>query len=50
MTRKEFENYITSQNLSIESQKDHWMLYDKINVPGSPLSFNQRAYFLMGEL
>ena len=50
MTRKEFENYIASQNLSIESQKNHWKLYDKINEPGSPLSFNQRANFLLVEL
>ena len=50
MTRKEFEDYLESQSLSAESQKKYWKVYDKINEPGSPLSFSQRANFLLGEL
>jgi len=50
MTRKEFEAYLHDQKISIEFQKEYWRLYDKINEPGTPLSFSQRANFLLKEL
>ena len=50
MTRKEFEAYLNDQKISIELQKEYWRLYDKINEPGTPLSFSQRANFLLKEL
>ena len=50
MTRKEFEAYLNDQKISIELQKEYWRLYDKINEPDTPLSFSQRANFLLAEL
>jgi len=50
MTRKEFETYLNDQRLSTELQKEYWRIYDKINEPGTPLSFSQRANFLLTEL
>jgi hypothetical protein len=50
MTRKEFEAYLHDQKISIEFQEEYWRLYDKINEPGTPLSFSQRANFLLKEL
>jgi len=50
MTRKEFETYLNDQSLSTELQKEYWRIYDKINEPGTPLSFSQRANFLLTEL
>ena len=50
MTRKEFEAYLNDQKISIELQEEYWRLYDKINEPGTPLSFSQRANFLLEEL
>ena len=50
MTRKEFEAYLHDQKISIELQKEYWRLYDKINEPDTPLSFSQRANFLLAEL
>ena len=50
MTRKEFETYLHDQKLSPELQKEYWRVYDKINEPGTPLSFSQRANFLLAEL
>ncbi len=50
MTRKEFEAYIHDQKISIELQEEYWRLYDKINEPRTPLSFSQRANFLLTEL
>jgi hypothetical protein len=50
MTRKEFEAYLNDQKLSAELQKEYWKVYDKINEPGTPLSFSQRANFLLAEL
>ena len=50
MTRKEFEAYLNDQKISIEFQEEYWRLYDKINEPGTPLSFSQRANFLLEEL
>ena len=50
MTRKEFEAYLHDQKISIELQEEYWRLYDKINEPGTPLSFSQRANFLLAEL
>ena len=50
MTRKEFEAYLNDQKISIELQQEYWRLYDKINEPGTPLSFSQRANFLLKEL
>ena len=50
MTRKEFETYLRNQKLSSELQKEYWRVYDKINEPGKPLSFSQRANFLLAEL
>ena len=50
MTRKEFEAYLQNQKISDELQKEYWRLYDKINEPGTPLSFSQRANFLLAEL
>ena len=50
MTRKEFEAYLHDQKVSVELQEEYWRLYDKINEPKSPLSYNQRAYFLLNEL
>lgn len=50
MTRKEFEAYLHDQKISIEFQEEYWRLYDKINEPGTPLSFSQRANFLLEEL
>ena len=50
MTRKEFETYLHDQKLSTELQKEYWRIYDKINEPVTPLSFSQRANFLLTEL
>ena len=50
MTRKEFEAYLNDQKISIELREEYWRLYDKINEPGTPLSFSQRANFLLAEL
>ena len=50
MTRKEFEAYLHNQKISVELQEKYWRLYDKINEPGTPLSFSQRANFLLAEL
>ncbi len=50
MTRKEFEAYLNDQKISIELREDYWRLYDKINEPGTPLSFSDRANFLLAEL
>ena len=50
MTRKEFEAYLYDQKISVELQEEYWRLYDKINEPGTPLSFSQRANFLLKEL
>ena len=50
MTRKEFETYLHDQKISPELQKEYWRVYDKINEPGTPLSFSQRANFLLAEL
>jgi hypothetical protein len=50
MTRKEFEAYLNDQKISIELQEEYWRLYDKINEPDTPLSFSQRANFLLAEL
>jgi|TARA_B100000927_G_C16049679_1_gene302569 hypothetical protein len=50
MTRKEFEAYLNDQKISIELQEEYWRLYDKINEPGTPLSFSHRANFLLAEL
>jgi hypothetical protein len=50
MTRKEFEAYLNDQKISIELQEEYWRLYDKINEPGTPLSFSQRVNFLLAEL
>ena len=50
MTRKEFEAYLNDQKISIELREDYWRLYDKINERGTPLSFSDRANFLLAEL
>ena len=50
MTRKEFEAYLHDQKISIELREDYWRLYDKINEQGTPLSFSDRANFLLAEL
>ncbi|MEK9756481.1 MAG: hypothetical protein VW371_05600 [Bacteroidota bacterium] len=50
MTRSEFEKYINDQNLEKDLENEYWRIYDKINEPGSPLTFNQRANFLLSEL
>ncbi len=50
MTRKEFEAYLNDQKISIELREDYWRLYDKINEQGTPLSFSDRANFLLAEL
>ena len=50
MTRKEFEAYLSDQKISIELREEYWRLYDKINEPGTPLSFSQRVNFLLAEL
>ena len=50
MTRKEFEKYIEDLNLNPKMEKKYWIVYDKINEDGSPLTYNQRANLLLGEL
>ena len=50
MTRKEFEKYIQDLNLNTKMEKKYWIVYDKINEDGSPLTYNQRANLLLGEL
>ena len=50
MTRKEFEKYIDDLNLNPKMEKKYWIVYDKINEDGSPLTYNQRANLLLGEL
>jgi hypothetical protein len=50
MTRKEFEKYIQDLNLNTKMEKKYWTVYDKINEDGSPLTYNQRANLLLGEL
>ncbi|MBT3281528.1 MAG: hypothetical protein HOC22_05140 [Cryomorphaceae bacterium] len=31
-------------------EKKYWIVYEKINQEGSPLTYNQRANLLLGEL
>ena len=50
MTRSDFNKYLHELNLNSEQEADYWRLYDKINEPKSPLSYNQRANFLLNEL
>jgi|TARA_B100001939_G_scaffold146651_1_gene127093 hypothetical protein len=50
MTRSDFNKYLNELNLNSEQEADYWRLYDKINEPKSPLSYNQRANFLLDEL
>lgn len=50
MTRKEFKKYIEDLNLNPKMEKKYWIVYDKINEDGSPLTYNQRANLLLGEL
>jgi len=50
MTRKEFEQYIQDLNLSPKLEKKYWIVHEKINQEGSPLTYNQRANLLLGEL
>tara|TARA_B100000989_G_C19518098_1_gene462729 strand:- start:60 stop:233 length:174 start_codon:yes stop_codon:yes gene_type:complete len=50
MTRREFENYIKNLEINSEEEDKYWILYDKIYEPNSPLSFNQKANFLLAEL
>ena len=50
MTRSDFNKYLNELNLNSEQEADNWRLYDKINEPKSPLSYNQRANFLLDEL
>ena len=50
MTRKEFEKYIQDLNFNTKMEKKYWTVYDKINEDGSPLTYNQRANLLLGEL
>ena len=50
MTRSDFTKYLNELNLNSEQEADYWRLYDKINEPKSPLSYNQRANFLLDEL
>lgn len=50
MTRSDFNKYLNELNLNSEQEADYWRLYDKINQPKSPLSYNQRANFLLDEL
>ena len=50
MTRSDFNKYLHKLNLNSEQEADYWRLYDKINEPKSPLSYNQRANFLLDEL
>lgn len=50
MTRSEFETYLKNKNLEKDLENDYWRVYDKINEPGSPLTFNQRANLLLSEL
>ena len=50
MTRSDFNKYLNELNLDSEQEADYWRLYDKINEPGTPLSFSQRVNFLLAEL
>jgi len=50
MTRKEFEAYLKDLALTDELKREYWRVYDKINEPGSPLTFLQKANFLLGKL
>ena len=50
MTRSDFNKYLNELNLNSEQEADYWRLCDKINEPKSPLSYNQRANFLLNEL
>ena len=50
MTRKEFEQYLRDLNLNPKLEKKYWIIYKKINEEGSPLTYNQRANLLLGEL
>ena len=50
MTRKEFEKYIEDLKLNPKMEKKYWIVYDRINEDGSPLTYNQRANLLLGEL
>ena len=50
MTRREFENYIKNLEINSEEEDKYWILYDRIYEPNSPLSFNQKANFLLAEL
>jgi len=50
VTRSEFEKYLNNQNLEKDLEKEYWRIYDKINEPGSPLTYNQRTNFLLSEL
>jgi len=50
MTRKEFELYVKDLNLNTKLEKKYWIIYEKINENGSPLSYNQRTNLLLEEL
>ena len=50
MTRSDFTEYLKQLKINSEQKADYWKLYDKINEPGTPLSFSQRANFLLAEL
>ena len=50
MTREEFAQYIKDLNLNPKLEKKYWIIYEKINQEGSPLTYNKRANLLLGEL
>ena len=50
MTRKEFEKYLLDSDICSDRINDYWRLYDKINEPGTPLTYKQRSNFLLSEL
>ena len=50
MTRKEFEKYLLDSNICSDRIDDYWRLYEKINEPGTPLTYKQRSNFLLSEL
>ena len=50
MTRSDFTEYLKQLKINSEQKADYWKLYDKINEPKSPLTYNQRANLLLYEL
>ena len=50
MIRREFQEYIDKLDLRSKEIEEYWILYDRIFEPNSPLTYKQKANFLLFEL